>query len=97
MNVMIRSFNGLKYLSIAERSVITVVDDIGYVVDEATFDGTGGIIKVYTVAVAILNVETYISCRSCNGRVTEINSGVVKKRSSLLCHFCGYNYIWLMI
>lgn len=76
MNVTIRSFNGSKYLSIAERSVIKVVDDIGYVIDEPTFDGIGGIIKINAEVVAVLNVETYISCRICNGKVTEVHNGV---------------------
>ena len=31
--------------------------------------------------VAVLNIETYISCRNCNGKVTEINNraGVCSK------------------
>ena len=76
MNVTVRSFNGSKYLSIAERSVIKVVDDIGYVIDEPTFDGAGGIIKINAELVAVLNTETYISCRNCNGKVIELNNGV---------------------
>ena len=76
MNVTVRSFNGSKYLSIAERSVIKVVDDIGYVIDEPMFDGAGGVIKINAEVVAVLNIETYISCRNCNGKVTEVNNGV---------------------
>lgn len=72
MNVTIRSFNGLKYLSISERSVIKVVEDIGYVIDKSTFDG----IKINAEVVAVLNVETCISCRNSNGKVTEVNNGL---------------------
>ena len=39
MNVTVRLFGGSKYLSVAERSLIKVVDDIGYVIKESIFHG----------------------------------------------------------
>ena len=76
-NVTVRSFNGSKYLSAGEKAVIKSVQDIGYVVDDLCCDETGGMIVVHAEIVEVASIESYNSCRSCSGKVTETkNPGV---------------------
>ena len=45
-NATVRSFNGTKYVSVGEKAIISAIDEIGYVVDNASCDKTGGIVMV---------------------------------------------------
>ena len=63
-------------ISVAERSVIKGVDDIGYVVYKSTLHGTGGIININAEVLTVLSIETYISCKNRKAKVTEVNNGV---------------------
>jgi len=70
-NATVRSFNGVKYLSVGERAVITSVGDIGDIVDEAVFAGTGQIVVVEGEIIGVLKMEEYLGCRICNSKVIE--------------------------
>ena len=74
LNATVRSFNGAKYLSLGDKTVVTTIDDVGDVVDESTFDGSGGIAVVQAEIVAVLKVETYIGCRNCNSKITQVGA-----------------------
>ena len=75
LNTTVRSFNGAKYFSLGDKAVVTTVGDVGdVVVDESTFDGSGGITVVQAEIVAVLKVETYIGCRNCNSKVTQVGA-----------------------
>ena len=57
--------------------MIKSVQDIGYVVDDSCCDETGGMIVVKAEIVEVASIESYNSCRSCSGKVTETkNPGV---------------------
>ena len=62
INGTVRSFNGTKYVSIREKA--TIVNDIGGDVDDLAFDESGGIVVVKGEVMAVVSVETYISCVS---------------------------------
>ena len=62
INGTVRSFNGTKYVSIGEKA--TIVNDIGGDVDDLAFDESGGIVIVKGEVMAVVSVETYISCVS---------------------------------
>ena len=47
---------------------------MGDIVDESTFDGSGGITVIQAEIVAVLRVETYIGCRNCNSKVTQVGT-----------------------
>ena len=74
----VRSFNGAKYISVGERSIVEVKDDIGYVVDELIDGGLDDIKVVKAEIVAVLSCESYCSCKNCDGKVTQINEIVEK-------------------
>ena len=57
LNATVRSFNSAKYLSLGEKAVITTVGDVGVVVDESTFNGSGGITVIQAEIVAVLKVD----------------------------------------
>ena len=69
VGVTIRSFNGLKYISIGEKSRIEYRDDIGEVIEDEVATGTGGLKTVNAEVVAVMGIDTYASCRNCNGKV----------------------------
>ena len=76
-NVTVRSFNGPKYLSAGEKAMIESVQDIGYVVGDLCCDETDGMIVVKAEIVKVASIESYNSCRSCCGKVTQTkNPGV---------------------
>ena len=84
-NVTVRTFNGAKFISLGENCVVEEIEDIGNVVDEDPEGGVGRAKVVKADIVGIIgNVETYKSCRSCNGKVIETNAlfGVCSKRNS---------------
>ena len=70
-NVTIRSYNGSKYLSAGEKAVISSVEDIGYIVDDLCCDKTGRIMVVKAEIVEVTSIDSYKSCRNCNGKVAE--------------------------
>ena len=72
--MQVTSFNGVKYLSLGDKEVITTVGDMGDVVDESTYKGRGGITGIQAEIVTILKVETYIGCRNCNNKVTQVGA-----------------------
>ena len=72
INATVRSFNGSKYISLGERSLLQDVEDIGYVVDESPFDGSGGITVMKAEIIAVIKIEAYASCRNCNGKVIQV-------------------------
>ena len=74
LNATVTSFNGVKYLSLGDKEVITTVGDLGDVVDESTYKGHGGITGIQAEIVTILKVETYIGCRNCNNKVTQVGA-----------------------
>lgn len=83
INATVRSFNGAKCLSLGNKAVITTVEDVGDVVDESTFDGSGGITVIEAEIVAVLKVETYIGCRSCSSKVVQVGTlGECSKRDA---------------
>ena len=75
-NGTVRSFNETKYVSIGEKAMIKAVNDIGDVVDDVVFDENGGIVVVKGEVIGVVSVETYTSCVSCHGKVTETKTGV---------------------
>ena len=72
LNETVTSFNGVKYLSLGDKAVITTVDDMGDVVDESTYKGRGGITGIQAEIVTIIKEKTYIGCRNCNNKVTQV-------------------------
>ena len=56
--------------------MIKAVNDIGDVVDDLVFDENGGIVVVKGEVIGVVSVETYTSCVSCHGKVTETKTGV---------------------
>ena len=72
MNAIVQSFNGSKYLSLSERSLLQDVKDIGYVTDELPLDEDGGIAVIKVEVVAVIKIEGYASCRNCNGKVVQV-------------------------
>ena len=76
LNVTIRSFNGGKYISLGERSEIQEIEDVGYVVDESVFNETGQLKVFNAEIVAVINSETYISCKNCNAKVLESSGNI---------------------
>lgn len=82
MNATIQSFNGSKYLLLGEKSLVQDVEDIGYITDELSFDGNGGISVMKADVIAVIKIESYPSCQNCNGMVVEVR-GIGK------CSKCG--------
>lgn len=81
-NVTVRSFNGVKYLSLSEASTITAIDDIGEIVEE--YPNEGQTLKVVEAEIhGVLNIEEYKSCMSCQAKVVEVNMGIGQ------CGKCG--------
>ena len=69
-NATVKSFNGLKYVSIGENSVIEEIEDIGEVIDDTEIeDPPGGTQVVKGEIVAVIAVDAYKSCRNCNAKV----------------------------
>ena len=83
-NATIRSFNGAKYVSIGEKAIIKAIDEIGYVVDDASCNETGGIIVVKAKIVKVISMENYSSCRNCHGKVMESANEAIRE-----CTKCG--------
>ena len=75
-NATVRTFNGVKYVSVGEKAVIKDMEDIGDVVDDLVFDGTGGIAVVKAEVVAVISMEMYASCVNCHGKVLEASREV---------------------
>ena len=74
-NVTVRTFNAAKYISLGENCVIEEIDDIENVIDdEVPEDGVrrANVVKADIVG----NVDTYKSCRSCNGKIIESDAPI---------------------
>jgi len=80
----VRSFNGAKYASVGEKAMIRAIEEIGYVVDDASCDKTGGIVVVKTEIVEVVSMENYSSCRNCHGKVMETANQAIGE-----CMKCG--------
>lgn len=83
-NATVRSFNGAKYVSVGEKAIISAIDEIGYVVDDASCDETGGIVVVKAEIVEVVSMENYSSCRNCHGKVMESANQAIGE-----CTKCG--------
>ena len=68
-NVTIRTFNGVKYLSLSENAKIITVDDIGEVVDDDVEEGK----VVKGEIIGVLTCDEYVSCRACKAKVLPIS------------------------
>jgi len=79
----VRSFNGVKYISVGERSTIEVKDDIGDVVEESIDGGSGDVKVIKAEIIAVISCESYSSCKNCDGKVAAINQILGK------CGKCG--------
>ena len=73
-NATVRSFNGAKYLSVGEQAVIKAVSDIGDIVDEPVFDGSGGVAVVQGEIVVVVKIENYVGCRNCSSKVVQVGA-----------------------
>lgn len=78
VNATVRSFNGAKYISLGECSEIHEIENIGDVVDESIFTGSGDLKAVNGEIVAVISSETYTSCKSCNAKVLESSGNIVE-------------------
>ena len=83
-NATVRLYNGCKYVSIGEKAVIKPIDDIGYVVDDASCYESGGMVVMKGEIVEVLKMESYSSCRNCNGKVAETGNKAIGE-----CTKCG--------
>lgn len=72
MNATVQSFNGSKYLSLGERTVVQDVEDIGYVADEFPFDGNGGVTVMKAEVIVVIKIERYPSCKNSNEKVVQV-------------------------
>ena len=63
-DVTVRLFNGVKYLSVSEKSRIVKVDDVGEVVDEDIDKGSGGMLAVKGEVTGVSKPDEYRSCIS---------------------------------
>ena len=83
-DVTVRSFNGVKYVSVSEKSRIVKVDDVGEVVDEDVAEGSGGMLVVKGEVTGVSPVDEYRSCMNCKGsKVVELSELVGE------CRKCG--------
>ena len=74
VSATVRSFNGAKYVSVGEKSIVEQTGDIGDVVgEELVYHGAGDITVLKAEIIAVMGIESYISCRMCDGKVVEIN------------------------
>lgn len=69
-NATIRSFNGEKYLSIGWQSEVTLIEDIGQVIDDEIPQGNSGQAKVVkSETITVVNIDHYKSCTNCFAKV----------------------------
>ena len=80
MDITIRSFNGVRYLSLSSKSTIQEVGDIGEVVEGVIDDGEG---VVKGEIVGVVGCDSYSSCKSCKAKVVEVSEVVGE------CSKCG--------
>ena len=79
VSATVRSFNGAKYVSLGEKSTVEELSDIGDVVgEELVYHGAGDVTVLKADIVAVMSIESYISCRVCDGKVIQINEMVGK-------------------
>ena len=71
-NITVQSFNGTKYMSVAENSLIKKTEDIiGEVVDETLPNDRGEAKVIKAEIVGVIGLESYKSCRNCHAKVAE--------------------------
>ena len=85
----VRSFNGAKYLSVGERSTVEVNDDIGDVVEESIYDGSGDVQVIKGEIIGVVNCESYASCKNCDGKVVQFNQLLGKCSATLKMARCS--------
>lgn len=75
-DVTVRSFNGSKYLSLSEKSLVTKIEDIGEVVADIITSG----IEIEGEIAGVISYETYNSCKlqNCKGKVMDITPTIVQ-------------------
>ena len=75
VHITVRSLNGKKYLSLGEMCTISEVEDIGNVVDDGIDECHGVVVKGEVVAV--VSMESYISCRKCYCKIADTSKSMV--------------------
>ena len=74
-NMSLRSFGGVKYVSVSENATINEVDNIGEISEDVpAMEGrivTGEIVHVE-------KCEKYNSCRTCKAKVVKVNESIGK-------------------
>ena len=78
INITIRSFNDIKYLSLSEDAVINQVSDIGVVADVSSMDeySAGANQVLEADLVGVWSTEDYRACISCKAKVTNVTDHV---------------------
>ena len=76
MNVIVRSFNGSKYISVGQESEVVTIEDIGEVIDNSTIEDSGCAKVCKGEIIGITSVETYRGCINCSAKVVEM-SGIL--------------------
>ena len=77
-NATVRSFNGEKYVSIGQQCEITMIQDIGQVIDSENPEGSSGRAKVIKAEiVTVITIDIYKSCSNCFAKVPPTESLLV--------------------
>lgn len=88
-NVTVSQFNGCKYISLSTASEITVIDDLGEVIDdEAVIESTSGLKHITGEIIGVVNFTEYPSCLACKSKVDKINDLLGK------CTRCALSLKW---
>ena len=72
-NVLLRQYEGIKYLSFSESAVLQEIEDIGDVISDEDLQSCEDAQTAEGEIVAVLAVDMYTSCISCNGKVKNLN------------------------
>lgn len=73
-NVTIRTFNGIKYISLSENAKIVAVDDIGEVIDdEDVEEGSSGLKVIKGEILGIISCDEYLTCKVYKSKVLPIS------------------------
>lgn len=68
-NVLLRQYEGIKYLSFSESAVLEEIEDIGDVISDEDLQPCEDAQTAEGETVAVLAIDMYTSCISCNGKV----------------------------
>ena len=77
-NIITRSFNGRKYISVSENSRIIAIDDIGKFADIDVDVGQKHLITIKGEIIGVIASETYKCCLSCNSKVETMDEFIDK-------------------